>query len=324
VKSFAHAIARITVAASLCASAAAYSQAYPSKPILLIVSSAAGAGIADMTPRLIQPKVSEALGQPLIVENRAGATGRIASEFVARSKPDGYTLLAATTSTHVTNRFTSKNVPYDSLKDFTPITLSVEAVEYIVAHPSVQANTIKELIDDAKRNPGKRTYADTGIGSVAHMTMELFKLAAGVDILHVPYKTLPQAVTDVMTGRVELIMISQATLRPQLGKLKALAVLTSVRSPAMPEVPTVYETLPNYWRPSSWFGFFGPPALPQSILRRLHDEIVKALNAPDIRPKLIEAGALVVGNTPEEFAARIKSEIEKTAAVVKVLGIEPE
>jgi tripartite-type tricarboxylate transporter receptor subunit TctC len=317
-------IARIAVAASLCASAAAFSQAYPTKPILLIVSTVAGGGIADLVPRLIQPRLVEALGQPLIIENRAGAGGRIASEFVARSKPDGYTLLAATTSTHVTGRFTAKNVPYDSVTDFTPITLSVEAVEYLVAHPSVQPNTLKELIDEAKRNPGKRTYGSTGVGSIGHMTFELFKLAAGVDILHVPYKSLGQGVTDLVSGRVEMFMISQVTLRPQLGKLKPLAVLSRVRSPDMPEVPTIYETLPNYWRPASWWGFFGPPALPQPVLRRLHDEIVKALNWPEIRPRLAEAGAMLVANTPEEFTAMIKSEIEKTAVVVKVLGIEPE
>jgi tripartite-type tricarboxylate transporter receptor subunit TctC len=312
--------------AAFAAASSAHAQAYPAKPIRLSVPFVAGGIGVDYVARLLSPKIAEALGQPVVIENRPGANGMIGSEMVARAAPDGYTLLFTTPSTHITSVFLMKKLPFDPVKDFTPITATVEPATCIVVHTSVPARSVKELVEYAKRNPGKLSYGSPGIGSVYHLTAELFKQAADVDILHVPYKGAPQAVSDAAAGQIQVSFTTVANAMPHVrgGNLRILAVLEGSRYASLPDVPTVGETVPGFEKPASWFAFFGPAALPQPILGRLHGEIIKAMNAPDVKAKFDEAAFAVIGNTPAEFAAMLKRNFEVYGRAAKAAGVKPE
>ncbi|MFM9971414.1 MAG: Bug family tripartite tricarboxylate transporter substrate binding protein [Burkholderiales bacterium] len=303
-----------------------FAQSYPAKPVRLMVPFPGGASGVDFTARLFAPKLGEILGQPVFIENRGGANGMIGSDNIAKSAPDGYSLLYTTPSTHVTATFISKNVPYDPIKDFTPISAAVEPVSGIVVWPKLPIANVKEMVAYAKANRGKLTFTSSGIGSVFHLTGELLNSAAGIDLVHVPYKGTQQALTDNMSGDVSMTLaaISGTLAFARSGKLRMIAILEGRRFAGLPDMPTVGESVPGFEKPSSWFGFFGPANLPAPIVTRLHGDIVKMLNAPEIRGKLEESGVAVIGNSPVEFATLIKRGYEVYGKAFALSGIKPE
>ncbi|VWX62437.1 ABC transporter substrate-binding protein [Burkholderiales bacterium 8X] len=304
--------------------AAAAQSAYPNKPIKMVVPYPPGAS-TDAVARLVGQKVGEELGQPVVVDNKGGASGNIGSDFVAKAAPDGYTFLLATDATHTSNAHLFKNFPFDVLKDVTPITLAAKNILVLVAHPSFPPNNVRELIDYAKKNPGKVSYGSAGQGSPHHLSGAMLNQMAGIEMVHVPYKGGGPAATDVLGGQIPIIFSSYVTVAAQIqgGKLKVLGVTEKERYPGLPNVPTIAETLPGF-EMSSWLGFFGPPNLPAPIVTRLHDSIVKALAAPDVAAKLDAAGLLVVGSTAQQFAAQQKADYEKRGTLIKAIGIQPE
>jgi tripartite-type tricarboxylate transporter receptor subunit TctC len=299
--------------------------AYPTKPIRLIVPFPAG-GTTDILARSTANELSKSLGQPVIVENRAGAGGNIGADAVAKSAPDGYTLLMGTVGTHGINSGLYAKMPYDAVKDFAPVTIVAAVPNMLVVHPSVPAKTVKELIDYAKANPGKVTFASSGAGTSIHLSGELFKTMAGVDILHIPYKGSSPALTDLAGGQVNIMFDNMPSALPLVkgGRLRALAVTTLKRSPAMPDLPTLSEAgLPGF-DASSWFAVLAPAGTPRDIVNKLNASIVKSLGAPEMKEKLASQGAEPIGNTPEQFAAHIQSELVKWARVIKESGAKVE
>jgi tripartite-type tricarboxylate transporter receptor subunit TctC len=300
---------------------AVHAQPYPSRPIKIVVPYPPGAA-TDTTARAVAQKMSESIGQQVLVENRPGASGNIGSDFVAKQPPDGYTFLMATDASHGTNVHLSKNFPYDPIKDFAPITLAAGNIIVLAAHPSVPARTMSELIDHLRKNPGKLAFASSGNGSPHHLAGEMLKQLAKVDMVHVPYKGGGVAVTDLLGGQIPLMFSSLVTVAQHIksGKVRALGVVESTRYAGLPDVPTIGETVPGF-ELSSWLAFFGPAGMPQPIVARLNSEIVKALNAPDVKSKLEPAGLVVIGSTPEQLAAMVKTEVEKRGRLVKSAGI---
>ena len=298
----------------------AYAQ-YPNKPIKMVVPFLAG-GTTDILARAMAAELQKAFGQAVVVENKAGAGGNIGADFVAKSAPDGYTLLMGTVGTHGINVSLYPKMPYDAVKDFAPVSLVAAVPNVLVAAPSFPVNSVKELIDAAKKDPNKITFASSGAGTSIHLSGELFKQLAGVQMTHIPYKGSSAAMPDVMSGQVNVMFDNAPTVMPQIrgGKLKAIAVTTSKRSPALPNTPTIAEAgLPGY-EASSWFGVLAPAGTPKDIVEKLSQAIAKSLQTAEIRDRLASQGADAVGNTPEQFAAHIKSEIDKWAKVVKASG----
>lgn len=300
-------------------------QQFPTKTVRIIVPFSPGS-ILDTVSRFVANKSSEAWGQPVVVENRGGAGGRIGSEQVAKSPPDGHTLLMGSSGTHVAVVFLSKVLPYDPVKDFTPITMAVEPVSGLIVALSVPANNIRELVELLKKNPGKYSYASNGVGSVFHLTGELFRQAAGVDIVHVPLQGAADIMNAVVGGHIPIGFASTASLPNQLaaGKLKLLGMASANRIARMPDVPTMTEGLPGFEAPGSWMGFFGPANMPPVLLARINADFVKALNAPDVKPKLEDQGMMVVANTPQQFAEAMKRGFERYGRAIKLAGIQPE
>jgi tripartite-type tricarboxylate transporter receptor subunit TctC len=280
----------------------------------------------DQVARIVAGKLQDALGQTVIVENKGGANGMIGSAAVAHAPPDGYTLLAATPASHVTAVHLMKNLPVDPVKDFTPIMAAVEPVTALVVNAELPVNSVPELIAYAKANPGKLSYGSSGIGSVFHLTGELFNRTAGVNITHVPYRGVSQPMQDTAAGHIQIVHISLSSARGALasGKAKVLAILEPQRYSRMPDVPSVTEFLPAFRKPSTWFGFFGPAHLPPDILARLSTEMRKAITAPEVREKLEAQDLIIIADTPEEFAALQKQGIEQFGAIIKAAGIEPQ
>lgn len=315
------------VLASACAllPLAGAAQTYPAKPIRVIVPTAPGPGV-DQVARVLGPGMSENLGQPIVVENRAGANGILGTEQVVRSPADGYTIVLATPSMVITAVFLIKNLPYDPAKDLAPISAAVEPATSIIVHPSVPANNVREFVDWAKRNPGKVSYGSAGIGSVFHMVGELFNQAAGIEMTHVPYRSAPPSVAAVVAGEIQVAYSAMSTTLPQhrAGKVRILAVLEGGRFARLPDIPTVGESLPGFEKPASWFGFFAPSATPQPVIRRLNGAIVKALNAPDVRSKFEDSALTVIGNTPEQFSAMMKNGFQVYSKAIKAAGLKPE
>jgi tripartite-type tricarboxylate transporter receptor subunit TctC len=274
----------------------------------------------------VAQKTGESTGQTVVVENRAGANGMIGTEFVARSAPDGYTLLIGTSSTHASAPYITAKLPYDPVKDFTPITAAAMTTIVISSYPGLPINNIRELIDYARKNPGKLTYSSAGVGNALHLVGEMFKHSFGVDIVHVPYKGAAPALAAVVSGEVSMTVNGAPETAPlgRAGKVRMLALAETQRWAGLPEVPALAEILPGYDRPPGWYGFFGPAGLPQSVLARLNSEFVKALGSPDVRPRLEAAGLVVSPGTPEEFAALLKRSLLLYAEAVKIAGVKPE
>jgi len=307
------------------AASAAFAQAYPTKPIR-IVSPYPPGGSTDIVARLIAPELSRSLGQPVIVENRAGAAGAIGAEVVARAAPDGYTLLFTTSGTHTSILFTSRIVPYDPIKDFTPITAAVTQAGVMLVNASFEVSSFKELLGYAKNNPGKVSYGTAGVGSSFHIMGEIINLAAGIRMVHVPYKGGAPVAQAVASGEVPLVLLSNtsgmAVVRS--GKARAIAVLGDKRLLELPDVPTVSEFLPGVERPADWLGFYGPGGMSPALLARLHAEILKGLHVPGVVKGLHAGGMEVLGTSPEEFAALIRRDIELYRKMVPIVGIKPE
>jgi tripartite-type tricarboxylate transporter receptor subunit TctC len=322
-----HALALSFVASCiLSAPTPASAQVWPTaKPITIVVPVPPGPTI-DQLARIVATKLSDALGQTVIVDNRSGANGMIGSAAVAHAPPDGYTLLAATPASHVTAIHLMKNLPIDPVKDFTPIMAAVEPVTALVVNAELPVNSVPELIAYARANPGKLSYGSSGIGSVFHLTGELFNRSAGVNTTHVPYRGVTQPIQDTAAGHIQIVHASLSSARGALtsGKAKVLAILEPQRYSKLPDVPSLTEILPAFRKPSTWFGFFGPARLPPAILARLNAEMRKAITAPEIRSKLEGQDLIIIADTPEEFAKLQRDGIEQFGAIIKAAGIQPQ
>lgn len=299
----------------------AAAQPYPAKPVRIVVPFPPG-GPTDIVARLMAPKMAEAMGQQIVVDNRGGAGGAIGTEQVAKSAPDGYTLIMGTIGGLAVAKSLNPKLGYDTLRDLAPITQSVTVTSILVIHPSVPAKNVKELLALAKAAPGKMNYGSSGNGTITHLAGELLKLMSRVDIAHVPYKGGAPALTALVSGEVDLTYENSLIITPHIksGRVKALAVTGAKRSALLPDLATIAETLPGY-SASGWYGLLAPAATPKPVLVRLHSEAVKALRAPDVIEKLSGQGAEPVASTPEEFTAFIRSETEKWAKLVKAANM---
>ncbi len=298
---------------------------YPVKPIRVVLGFPAGTNV-DILARPVSLRLSEALGQQVIVDNRPGATGLIANEFVAKAVSDGYTLLVAPGSSLTSTPHLRLKMPYDALKDFAPIIQMNSFPQVVIVNPSVPAKTVKELIALARSRPGVLTFGSSGVGSAFHLAGELFRSMAKVEMLHVPYKGGNLALTDLVGGRIDLMFYSLAVALPQIkaGKVRAIAVTGLQHDPLMPQLPTVDEAgLPGY-DITGWHGFFAPAGTPREIVMKLNATIAKILDTKAIRELWAGEGMAVVINTPEQFAQRVRSDYEKYGRIVKAVGIKPE
>jgi tripartite-type tricarboxylate transporter receptor subunit TctC len=314
----------INVAAAAClalAASLAHAQAYPAKPIRIVVPFPPG-GATDILARAAGQKLTETLGQPVIIDNRPGAGGNIGSELVAKSPNDGYTLLMGTVGTHAINASLYAKMPYDHVKDFVPVVLVAGVPNVLVVHPSVPANSVQELIAYGRANPGKLNFASSGSGTSIHLAGELFKVMTGVQMAHVPYKGSAPAVSDLLGGQVQLMFDNLPSALPHIkgGKLKALAVTSMARAPALPDGPTVNESGVPGFEASSWFGLLAPAGTPRDVVTRINGEVAKWLASPDGKEKLAAVGANAAGGSPEDFAKHIAAETAKWAKVVKESG----
>ena len=299
-------------------------QTYPNHPVKLVVPYAAGAA-ADQLARLVGERMSQALGQPVVVDNRGGAGGTLGADMVAKSPADGYTVVLGTDASQATNIFLSKRFPYDPVKSFTPIAPAAINHIVLVVHPSLPVKTTAELIQYAKSHPKELSFGSSGQGSAHHLAGELLNEKAGIDMVHVPYKGGGPAMTDLIGGTLKVLFASMATAKPHIeaGKIRALAVVESKRFHGLPNVPTIGETVPAY-AISSWFAFFGPAGLPQPVVAKLNTAINGALGAAATHDALEKSGMTASGGTPEELAALLKSELAVREKLVKAAGIEPE
>ena len=295
----------------------AVAQPYPARAVRVIVPFAPGGG-TDILVRTIAPKLSEALGQQLVIDNRAGGGSTIGSELAAKSPPDGYTLLAVDTS-FATNPSLYSKLPYDSTRDFAPVSLLAAAPVILIVHPSVPVKNVKEFVALAKAKPGQLNFASGGPGSSTHLGGELLKMVANIDLVHIPYKGTGPAVADVLGGQVVMMFagISSVKQHVAVGRLRAIAVTGDKRSPAMPEVPTFVESGLKGVDSSTYWGLLAPTATPKDIVNKVSLTIAGVLKLPDIQQRLIDLGFDPIGGTPEQFAANIKSETDKWARVIK-------
>ena len=317
-----HTLGRLVVAIALACglAAAAHAQAWPSKPIRYIVPFPPG-GATDILARSIADKLGPALGQPVIVENRAGAAGNVGTELAAKAAPDGYTILMVTVAQSISETLYAK-LAYNLMRDLAPVILVARVPNVMVVHPSVPARSVKEFIDYAKANPGKINFASSGSGTSIHMSAELFKLLTGVDIVHIPYKGSAAALTDLIGGQVSVMFDNLPPSMPHIrsGKLRPLAVTTTTRYPTLPDLPTMIEAgVPGY-EASSWFGIMVPAGTPKDIIARLNAEAAKIMALPDVRERFDQQGAIASPGTPEDFDAFIRDEIAKWGKVVKASG----
>jgi tripartite-type tricarboxylate transporter receptor subunit TctC len=305
------------------ATCAAAETPYPVKPVRVLVGFSPGGG-TDVAVRIIGRKLSELWGQQVVVDNRPGAGGLLAFEIVAKANPDGYTLLATSPAFAIQPGLAAK-LPYDPMRDFAPITMASAAPYLLVVHPGVEARSVKELVALAKAQPGKLNYASGGIGSAQHLAAELFRMVAGVDIVHVPYKGAV-SVPDVIAGRIQLLFsgVPQALAHIQAGRLRVLGVTTPKRAPVLPEVPTIAEAgLPDY-QVTIWYGILATGRTPQPVLGRINAGFVHAIQAPEVRQQLSAMGLEPVGNSAAEFSATVRSEIKQWGEVIQRAGIKPE
>ena len=303
----------------------AFAQAYPSHPIRLILPFPAG-GPSDIIARTFGAKLGEALGQQVVADNRGGASGVIGAEIAARATPDGYTLFLGTIGVLTLNPNLYRKLPYDPQRDFRPVTLLSQSPYILLVYPGLPARSVKELVALAKSRPGRMNFASGGNGTGNHISGELLKLAAGVDIVHVPYKGASLAVGDLIAGNVQMLFINVLPALPHVksGRARALAVTSAHRSPVLPDVPTFGEAGYPAVENGSWHGIVVPAGVPPAIVKRLHDELARIARQPDLKSRLEAQGAEVIGNTPDEFAAFIVSERERWGKVIRAAGIKAE
>ena len=318
------AVAVLTAAAVLAPVAQAQGN-YPNKPIRLIVAFPP-AGSTDIIARLVGHKLGERLGQQVIIDNRGGAGGTIGTEIAARATPDGYTLTMGTTSTHVIAVGAYSKLKYDPVKDFTPLTLVATTPYLLVVHPSVKANTLKEFVALVKSQPGKLNFASAGVGSTTQLAMEMLKIAAGIDIVHVPYNGNGPAGTATMAGQVQALFGSMPAVLPHAksGKVRPLAVGTAKRSPSLPDVPSVAESGYPGFEASLWLGFFAPKGTPADISKKLHGELVAIAQSAEMKEQFARNGAESITTSPAELSKLVGTEIDKYLKVIKAAGIKPQ
>ena len=302
----------------------AAAQTYPNRPVRIVAPFPAGGGL-DLVSRALGQRLSTALGQSIIIDNRSGADGMIGTEQVAKAAPDGYTLLISSTGPMVINPALNIKMPYDTLRNFAPITLVVVQSLCLVVHPSLPVKSVKELIALAKAKPGQLNYGSGGIGNGAHLAGEIFRTITSIDIVHVPYKGAAPAVVDLLAGQVQMMLNSIPVLLPFIksAKLRALAVGADKRMAILPEVPTMRESGIAKFDANSWYGFFAPAGTPKEIVSRLNYESAKILRSQEMRDFMSPQGAEAIGDSPEEFSAHIRSELAKWAQAVKTAGVRP-
>ena len=298
---------------------------FPTKPIQVISTASPGSS-GDVALRMVAAKMAAAMGQPVIVDIRPAARGAQMAQALARATPDGHTITFGTSGTYVNARFLFKNVSFDILKDFVPISLTVRSPTYVAISSTTPIHTLAELIDYAKKNPGKIEYASTGAGSVFHLAGESLKLYAGIDMLHVPYAqaNFGQMINDWVSGRVPLYFPAYGFLAPNLGKVRPLAVLATRRTERMPDVPAVVETLPQFQTFDVWWAFFAPAGTPGEVCEKIADESRAALQFPDVRARLDQLALTPVGSTPAELDAELKRDLATVGNLVKKIGLKPE
>ena len=299
-------------------------QSFPTKPVKIIVAFPPGGG-TDIVARLVGARLADAWGQPVVIENRAGASGTIGTEIAARAEPDGHTLFMATMGNMTANQHLYAKMAVDPLRAFAPITKVVDVHFVLMANPSLPANNVRELIELAKKRPGEIPYSSSGPGGAPHLAMELFKRQANIDLMHIPYKGSSPSINDLIGGRVMVTMDSLVQSYPHIksGRLKALAVLSPRRTALLPDVPTVGETLPGYAL-TNWFGLLAPAATPKDVVSKIYIDTSKVLKETDLRKRIADLGADVVGNSPEEFGAAMRAESAQWAEVIKAAHIKVE
>lgn len=301
-----------------------FAQSWPNKPIRFVVGFAPG-GATDVVGRLMAKKIGDALGQPIVIENRAGGSSNIGAEVVVRAAPDGYTFYVCAITSAINVSLFPK-LPFDFAKDFEPVALFANVPNILVVHPSVPAKTVKELIDYARAQPGKLSYASSGAGTSIHLSAELFKMLAKVDMVHIPYKGSGPAMTDMIGGQVQVMFDNMPSALPHVkaGKLRALAVTSAQRSPSAPDVPTMNEAGVAGFDVQSWFGLVAPKGTPKEIITRVNAEAVKALGTADIKERFLDLGAVPGPMSPEAFGEYIRAEIIRWGEVVKASGAKVE
>jgi tripartite-type tricarboxylate transporter receptor subunit TctC len=308
---------------ALMAGAGAHAQSYPTKPVRLIVPLAPG-GPSDILARTVAAKMTEGLGRTVVVENRPGAGGSVGADYVAKSAPDGYTLILVSNSFAINSSYYPK-LPYDALRDFTPVALLAAAPYLLTVHPSLPVKTTKELIALAKARPGQLNYASGGSGTGPHMAMELFKQQTGTNLTHIPYKGAGPALTDTIAGQTQVIMVNIIAGLPHVksGRIRAIGLSSARRSSVAPDVPPVAETVPGFDE-NGQHGILVPANTPREIVQRLNAELVKAMNSAEIKSRLSAEGAEPVGSSPEQYAQILRTDIAKWAQVIKTSGIRSE
>ena len=299
----------------------AAAQPYPAKPIR-IVAPFPPASVADILARPIAQKMNETWGQPVLVDNRTGAAGNVGSELVAKSPPDGYTLLLGTIGTNAVNAALYAKLPYHVLKDFAPISQVATSYLLLVMHPTVPVRTVKDMIALAKSRPGQLNFGSAGVGTSPFLAGEMFKVMAGVSISHVAYKGSPQSAIDLVAGRLDLIFANSTAVLPFLraNRLRLIAISAAKRDPATPDVPTISETIPGF-EVAPWWGLLAPAGTPREIVTRLHSETVRILALPDVKSHYANLGMTAVSSTPEQFSAVLREEMERWAKVVKAANV---
>ena len=313
--------ARLLAVIVACAAIAGWAQTYPAKPIRIIVPFPAG-GSADIMARLVGQKMTETWGQQVVIDNRAGAGGNIAAELAAKAVPDGYSLFLCTVGTHAIHQTLYRKLPFDPIRDFSAIAYIAGVPNVVVVHPSIPAKNVKELIAFIKARPRQINFGSSGSGSSVHMSGEMLKVMAGLNMTHIAYKGNPQAVTDLMAGQIELMITNMPSVIPYIlsGRLRALAVTTKERSPTLPDLPTMEEAgLPGY-ESSAWFGLVGQAAVPRDMVIKVNAEVVRIVKLADVKQNLAIQGAVPILMTPGEFAAFMGAETTKWAKVVKASG----
>ena len=324
ISSASHAALLAAILGILAAPAMGQPESYPNRPVRFIIPYAAG-GATDSIGRLVGQKMAQELGESIVVENRAGADGNIGASAVAKAAPDGYTILLGDVGNMTMGPAVRRNLPFDPVRDFAPISQLVSAPNIVVVNPSVPVTTFAEFIAYAKANPGKLSYASSGTGGSAHLAGELLKSATGINMVHVPYKGASAAIPDVLRGEVQ-VMIGLSPVLPLVRdqRLRPLATTGPKRTTFLPEIPAIAEMGFPGFEATAWYGLFAPAGTPKAVISRLHDAAIKALRSPDVKAKLEAAGNDLIGSSPDEFAAYIRSELKKWADVVAAAGIKVE
>ena len=314
---------RFVILALVACVAPAHAADYPTRPVRLIVPSAPG-GLPDIQARLVSAELGKQLGQQVVVENRAGASGVLGFEAIARSTPDGYTFGYASFPI-CTNPAMFAKLPYDTFRDFRMVVRQVSAMNIVTVSPALPVRSMQELVDHARANPGKLSFASPGLGSTQHLSVELLKMMTGTNLVHVPYKAIQQAITEEIAGQIHVVADNMGSILPHVkaNRVRGLAVTAPKRSPAMPDLPTVAETIPGY-EITPWSGYIVPKKTPDEIVRRLNAEINKALFSPNVSEKLLAMGSTPIGGTPEQFESHMRSEMAKWAKVLRAAGVKPE